>query len=58
MMFSHERHCGTRGGLGGRADYSRVHPKNSAVLDPELGDTTALIFWLRNYLVAQPLVEM
>jgi hypothetical protein len=26
-MFSHERHCGTRRGeLGGRADYSRVHP--------------------------------
>jgi hypothetical protein len=49
MMFSHERHCGTRGGLGGRADYSRVHPKNSALLDPELGDTTALIFWLRNW---------
>jgi hypothetical protein len=29
----------------------RVHPKNSALLDPELGDTTALIFWLRNCLV-------
>jgi hypothetical protein len=44
-MFSHERHCGTRRGeLGGRADYSRVHPKNSALLDPELGDATALIF--------------
>jgi hypothetical protein len=35
-----------------------VHPKNSALLDPELGDTTALIFWLRDCLVAQPLVEM
>src|SRR5260370_26770491 len=35
----------TRGGLGGRADYSRVHPENSVLLDPELGDTTALIFW-------------
>src|SRR5258706_16018034 len=45
MMFSHERHCGTLGGLGGRADYSRVHPENSVLLDPELGDTTALIFW-------------
>jgi hypothetical protein len=45
-MFSHERHCGTRRGeLGGRADYSRVHPKNLALLDPELGDATALIFW-------------
>ena len=42
MMFSHERHCGTRGELGGRADYSRVHPENSAL---RLGDTTALIFW-------------
>jgi hypothetical protein len=42
-MFSHERHCGTRGGLGGRAVIPECIQKNSALLDPELGDTTALI---------------
>jgi hypothetical protein len=37
MMFSHERHCGTRGGLGGRAVIPECIQKNSALLDPELG---------------------
>jgi hypothetical protein len=38
-----ERHpCGgTRGGLGGRADYSRVHPKNSALPHPMLLDANS-----------------